>query len=233
MSTRLRGRNVEDMLIEKNSGWVAMWWFETPLPVPERSRDSLHNLLVMCQTVARVLAKHELLEPSTALLKGWTQPGADAPRILAQEPALEVPLVEHGGASGIVDACEHAMAGLEPKRGFLYPIYIHVVGRGAVFDGEGNRCEQPDVCWVEGTTLGHQLVYVRTQSDAWLPYTLRAEPQPDVSRRNAPRLEAAIQEIRAATGVEASFEEETPYAINNGYTLSNHTYDDGEIVETV
>lgn len=221
------------MLIEKDKGCVATWWFESVLPVPTLSRESLHEMLVMCQTVVEILAAHELLRPSKVVLSKWMKPGSDELKLIADEPHYELSLNPSSGSAEFIDACERALTELQSRRGFLYPNHIEITGTGVIFDAAGNRCEQADVCWVWGATLGHHIVYVKTQSDAWLPYTLRAEPQPEVWKHNAPRLEAALREMEAAFGVAPAYEPQTPCALVHEYTLSNHTYSDGEVVEVI
>jgi hypothetical protein len=107
------------------------------------------------------------------------------------------------------------------------------VGVGAIIDPTGSRRREPNVCSVWGTTLGYQIVSVTTYSDAWLPHTLQGQPQPEVWAQNANRLERALREMHAVFGVPPSYEPQTPFAIVHDYTVSNHTYDDGEVIEVV
>ena len=74
-------------------------------------------------------------------------------------------------------------------------------------------------------------VWARGGVDAWPPGTLRADPQPEVCRRNAPRLEAALREIREHLGFDALTDDDTPYSRKVGFHLENVRYANSEIVD--
>jgi hypothetical protein len=167
-------------------------------------------------------------------LTGWLRSDpADGTPVRVSEPNVSIPLPENTRASALLAACEDILDQFERKRGFLYPVSVDLSGKGIVFDANGTRREAPNVCWLAGATLQHHVIYVMTQSDAWLPYTLKAEPQPEVFKLNAPRLEAALHAIQQRLAVEPASESETRYAIINGFQLSNHKYADGEIAEVI
>jgi hypothetical protein len=89
------------------------------------------------------------------------------------------------------------------------------------------------VCWLSAATLHYHYLSIKTQSDAWLPCTLKAEPQLDIDNRNAPRLEAALQEVQARLGIEEEAGSESDYVRVNGYRLTNRTYADSEVMDVI
>lgn len=69
-----------------------------------------------------------------------------------------------------------------------------------------------------------------TYTDVWLPFDLRARPQPDVFARNAPRLAAALTGMAAAFGVETDPEDEDlRYATATPTGVANYLNDDGSV----
>ncbi|MEZ4462934.1 MAG: hypothetical protein R3F43_00075 [bacterium] len=60
-----------------------------------------------------------------------------------------------------------------------------------------------------------------TRADVWLPFTVNAQPQPEVAALNAPRLRAALEAIEVIVGNPA-FAEDSRFAKVDGYELRNH-----------
>ena len=121
---------------------------------------------------------------------------------------------------------------MEEKRSFLYPSKVEIHGKGIILGATGLEQELPEVIWIFGLTLVHHIVNVITQSDAWLPFTLLAELQPEVWKRNVPRLESALQEIQYLLGIVPEVERVTDYAVIEGFHLTNHTDADNNVILT-
>ena len=222
------------MIVDRDLGPVASWWFEDRRrPVYPNSRSELRRLLEMCQSATEVLEAHDLLRPVKVVLSGWLRSSSDSNALVrVEEPDVIVIMPKEVGARGLLTHCETTLDQLERKHSFLYPVDIDILGVGAVLTVKGTRCELPDVTWIWGKTLDSHIVDVRTQCDAWLPYTLFAEPQREVWQRNAPRLEAALQEIQNRLGIAPYVNEHSDYAIIDGFRLINHTDVDGEVLRT-
>ncbi|AFZ26463.1 hypothetical protein Cylst_4373 [Cylindrospermum stagnale PCC 7417] len=221
-----------NMIVDRNLGVVADWWFEDRcrLAFPT-SRSELQVLLKMCQSAAEVLEAHKLLKPSRVIFSGWLRAEPDENNLVrVEEPDITITILESTGSQELLTQCEKTLDQLEQQRSFLYPTDVKILGVGVVLDANGQEYELPDVSWLLGTTLDAHIVDVCTQSDAWLPYTLVAQPQIEVWKRNAPRLEAALQEIQARLNVKPYTNSCSDYALINGFSLENHTDADGEVL---
>ncbi len=222
------------MIFNREQGAVADWWFEDRRRlVSPTSRAELHQLLEMCQSAAIVLEEHDLLRPSKVIFAGWFRPNIDINAIVrVEEPDVTVAIPKEIDSRGLVAYCEKTLDKLDQKRSFLYPINLYILGVGVVLDADGQEREQPDVTWLWGKTMDAHIVNVCTQSDAWLPYTLLAQPQPEVWKLNAPRLEAALQEIQNRLGILPYINSHTDHAVMDGFRLNNHTDIDDEVLPT-
>ncbi|MBD2769159.1 hypothetical protein IC235_14805 [Hymenobacter sp. BT664] len=222
------------MIFNRKKGIVADWWFEDRRRlVSPTSRTELHQLLEMCQSAALVLEVHDLFRPSRVIFEGWLRPNPDTgDTVRVEEPDVTVAIPQEIGSRELVTYCEKALDKLEQQRSFLYPIDLYMMGAGVVLDADGQEQEQPDVTWLWGKTLDAHIVNVCTQSDAWLPYTLLAQPQPAVWKLNAPRLEAALQEIQNRLGILPYINSHSDHAVIDGFRLSNHTDCDDEVLPT-
>ena len=222
------------MIFDREQGVVADWWFEDRRRlVSPTSRAELHQLLEMCQSAALVLEEHDLLRPTKVVFAGWLRPNTDTvATVRVEEPDVAVPIPREIDSRGLIAHCEKILDELEQKRSFLYPTDLYILGAGVVLDADGQEREQPDVTWLWGKTLDAHIVDVCTQSDAWLPYTLLAQPQPEVWRLNAPRLEAALQEIQKRLGILPYINGDSDHAVIDGFHLKNHTDIDGEVLQT-
>jgi hypothetical protein len=211
---------------------IASWSFQDwERDASAADRQILDELLELCQKAAEVLEAQELLFPTTVHVSGWLRAlggktgyaKGEPDAILTFQPG-EVPARE------LAARCDALMRRAEAERGgFRYPRSLLVRGEGTILDAAGAKVRLPDVMWIECGTLDHHIITVGTQCDAWLPATLRAEPQPEVWRHNAPRLEAALRAIEARLGIEMRWDRVTRYAVNEGYHLVNHSDVDGEI----
>ncbi len=121
----------------------------------------------------------------------------------------------------------------ERQQVVVYPVILDVLGTGNVLDARGHRQEEPNVIWLTGTVLTHPRITVQTQSDAWLPYTLLAEPQQGVYVRNAPRLEAVLHEIEQRLGI-VPVSEWSSFSVPDGpYHLGNVMDNEGHVLPTL
>ena len=222
------------VIIERLNSPVAYWWFENENePIDRRTTPSdLRELLEMCQSVAEVLESYELLRPNMVILTDWIDPNSDNKYILNEEAAVAVPIPAQAGACQIVALCEETLSQLDATRkgSFLYPTTIDILGTGVVINSAGHKYEFPNVTWLSGTGGSRPAVDVNTQIDAWLPYTLLAEPQPEVCNYNRPRLEAALREIQSRLGIVPVTEEHNKYVLVNGLHLANYMDDDEPMV---
>ncbi len=212
------------MIIKNIRGPVGKWlYMDKKRRVTRKNRDDIHDFLAMIQGVAEILEAHELLFPTKVTLSHWItyQSQLDTTSPVEEESDAYVTISRNEGAQGIVSRCEETLRHREQARSVLYPRDIDVVGTGIVFDAYGQRQELPDVIWLTCYTLTHYAVEVVTQSDAWMPYTLRADPQEEVFLQNAPRLELALQEIARWLGVEPIIDTSN-YAVMEGYYLDNY-----------
>ena len=190
-------------------------------------------VLDWCTAAAAVLESHDLLRVERVDFTGWIGPDPEG-QTEARRSQTVVFLTRPGfRAAEFRTACEGELARLVKEvPGSRFSDSLYVFGSGTVFNAEGKKVHLPLVTWIHGSLLGGPYLQVRTQCDAFLPYTLLAEPQPEVYARNAPRLEAALREIEAVLGVPAEPEEVTRYAVADGLRLRNHHSGD-EIVDAV
>jgi len=221
------------MIVDKDIGAVADWWFEDRRSiVSPTSRSELHQLLKMCQSVAEVLEFYQLLKPYKVIFSGWLSSDSDNNSLVrVEEPDVTVTILNVPKTKSILTCCNETLDQLEKNRSFLYPIDVEILGTGIILDADGQECELPNVTWLLGKTLDAHIVDVCTQSDAWLPYNLKAEPQFAVGERNAPRLEAALQEIQKQLGFFPVTDSHSDYAVIQGFKLTNHTDIDGEVFQ--
>ncbi len=220
------------MIVDKHLGCVADWWFEDrrSLVIPD-SRIKLHQLLSMCQNVTEILENYQLLRPSQIFFSGWLQYNTEQDSLTkVQQPDRIITLVQKNNTHSLLADCEEILDQLETKQGFLYPIDVEISGVGIILDAHKQPQEFPDVTWLLGKTLDAHIVDVNTQSDAWLPYTLLAEPQTKVWEYNAPRLKSALEEITMKLGISPVTDSHTQYAIIEDFTLMNHTDANDQII---
>ncbi|HEY9804459.1 MAG TPA: hypothetical protein V6D25_29270 [Leptolyngbyaceae cyanobacterium] len=185
----------------------------------------------MCQNVTEVLENYRLLRPSQIVFSGWLQYDADIDSLTkVEKPDIIITLSQENNSSSLLASCEKIVEQLEIKQSFLYPSDIEISGTGIIFDAHKQPQEFPDVTWLLGKTLDAHIVDVNTQSDAWLPYTLLAEPQTKIWEYNAPRLKAALEEITMKLGVTPVTDSHSEYAVIEGFTLINHTDVNDDII---
>lgn len=223
------------MIIDKNVGTIADWWFEDRrhLVIP-KSHLELHQLFSMCQNVIEILEHYQLLYPSQILFSGWLQYNSEQDSFTrVQQPDIIINLNHGNYSNSFLTNCERIIDQLANKPHFLYPIDVEITGKGVILDAHKKPQEFPDVIWLLAKTLDAHIVDVNTQSDAWLPYSLLGEPQTKIWEYNAPRLQAALEEISIKLGVEPVTDSHSEYAIIEGLSLINHTDAYDQIIPVV
>lgn len=187
----------------------------------------------MCQLTAEVLEAYNLLRPTKINFSRWLRINPETGNgTLVDKSTVDIFIPKEIGTHGLLVLCEETLDRLEEKRSFLYPGKVEIHGKGIVLGATGLEQERSEVIWIFGLTLVHHIVNVITQSDAWLPFTLLAEPQPEVWKRNAPRLESTLQEIQYLLGIVPEVERVTDYAVIEGFHLTNHTDADNNVIPT-
>lgn len=206
---------------------IANWWFESAL-VPAVSVEEFSGLLAMCERCLSALARYQLLTPANITLSGvWThynELGEHSAPIKNDEVDIEFP---NDGSKTLTALLLPYVLSRQLEKGFVYPASFEVRGNGIVIDKFGSNVTVADVTSIEAQFFGGAVVDVSTRNYAWLPYTLSAEPQEEVYRYNAPRLENALKEIEIALGVKPSIDDHSGYCRINGYRLDNFGDEDG------
>ena len=218
------------MILNKNAGSIADWWFEGERKsVSKTNRFERNQLLNLCQLTIDILEAHELLQPSTVLFENWFSYDFKTKTVYrVEKPNLTITLSKKSGEESFLASCQDT---LDRLPGFLYPGNIKIFGTGIVLDAEGIKYELENVVWIWGTTGYGHTVDIITQSDVWLPCTLLGQPQPEVYRLNAPRLQKALQEIQKALGVEPIIDDVSDFAIiKDNFLLDNIVDIEGDVI---
>ncbi|MCX9193774.1 hypothetical protein C3Y87_20820 [Carbonactinospora thermoautotrophica] len=207
----------------RGSALVGWWMFELEDPVPA-GVEGVEYLLGRLSVAAAVLSEASFLVPSKLECRRWKAfklPVVALPLDGVVEPG---PLADQLGAF----AAEHGAPEAQPSK-------LRLSGPGRYFDASGEVHVDDRLCDLEITnyrTHGSILV-LSVYSDVWLPYDLTARPQPEVWRRNAPRLEAVLRQLEAAFGVEVEPGEPTKHAEILRYGLDNLRDVRDEVIDTL
>jgi hypothetical protein len=110
----------------------------------------------------------------------------------------------------------------------VYPLRVEISGSGVIVGTSGDSVLE-DVVWLHAITLDTFYITVGTQSDAWLPFSLKGEAQPDIYTLNAGRLEQALQQIQRETTFKLQEGVESHYSVISGFRLDNRRYEDGSL----
>jgi hypothetical protein len=113
---------------------------------------------------------------------------------------------------------------------FAYPTVIEISGSGHILTQAGPSVVE-DLVWMRSSTLDTLMLTVGTQSDAWLPFSLSGEAQPELYELNFDRLARALKEIKLKTGFSMEEGVESPYSVIKGFYLENVTYEDGSVAD--
>ena len=212
------------MILPNQTGTVAEWIFDDGL-VNHLNWPSLQGTLEVCQTMTSILMAHRLLVPNKVCLSQWMKAGerrvAESERV--EKPEIFVSVDPANYLAEIFTTCRSIIEGES-----VYPLRVEISGSGVIVGAAGDSVLD-DVVWLRAITLDTFYVTVGTQSDAWLPFSLNGEAQPDIYTLNAGRLEQALQEIQRQSGFELQEGVESDYSIITGFRLDNRRYADGSL----
>ncbi len=166
------------MIVDHDWGSVGGWDAMRPRPSPGLDQEAaLAEPIAFCEVALSVLIGEELLRPNFLQIEGWRERDSG---VEVERSPVASPLSFREGSSDIAGEVRELVAA-HGEGGRLLPSKILVDGDGVIVRPGGVEDEQPDVfrvwCEVAPTMLEIELT---TQSDAWLPYTLSGEPQPEV-----------------------------------------------------
>ncbi len=201
-------------------GWCV---FESETPVPGGA-EGVRYLLERLSAAAAVLNEASFLAPSKLECQRWRA---------FKLPAVTLPLdgvVEPGPLADQLRAFADAHGAPEAEL-----VEMRLSGPGRYFDAAGEVHVDDRLCDLEITNSGSygSTWIFNVYSDVWLPYDLTARPQPEVWRRNAPRLEAVLRQLEAVFGVEVEPGDPTKHAEVLRYGLDNLRDVDDEVIDTL
>ena len=153
------------MLLDKNAGSIADWWFEGKRKsVSRTNRFERNERLNFCQLTINILKAHQLLQPSTVLFESWfSYDYKTKTKYRVEKPDLTITLPKKSGKESFLATCQDI---LDRLPGFLYPGNINIFGTGIVLDAKGIEHELENVVWICGTTQYGHTIDIVTQSDA-------------------------------------------------------------------
>ncbi|MEU3513594.1 hypothetical protein ABZ733_38335 [Streptomyces longwoodensis] len=178
----------------------------------------LRELLTACEVLRRhrlivgiprmSVFVHEAGKKNSYLFRGEIQISATAsPAETAREAALRV---------------HDAMRPVE-----IGSVYAHIDGPGDVVLGDAYKSE-PGLFRLGSSALpGYVGVDLETRTDFWLPYDLKARPQPEVYAANAPRLSAALRDLSQALDSDTDPDDPTNFAKPDETGVENYFDRDG------
>lgn len=214
------------MMLSCDKGSVAEWLFEDSC-VQQLTWLFLERALTSCATVVSILSARKLLFPNTICLSQWMQAGEHE---VAQSKCIQKPDVNISvhPSKPLVDVFSLCRLMIDSES--VYPLKIKIFGSGIIVTNQGDSVVN-NLVWIRARTLDTFDISVATQSDAWLPFSLKGEPQHDIYRLNADRLADALQDIEQQTGFKVEEGLESYYSIIQGFHLDNVRYADGSIVD--
>lgn len=211
--------------VPRSLGPVGRWTIGFSPVDPFDAVRAFDELAEVTEKVMLALAAEHLLDAADLVFSRWYDDSISSlvpDQIEGQIPLSRVPI------DSFASTLRAFVSARAPTH--VYPMAFTVSGRGTVLLPSGARMACDDLIWLAGTlsTAGNQLS-LGTQHDAWLSHTLLGEPQPELHRLNAPRLERALKAAEGATGEWWDTEEHTKLAVMNPYGISNFTTDTGAI----
>ncbi|WNE97492.1 hypothetical protein PS467_20230 [Streptomyces luomodiensis] len=179
----------------------------------------LEPALMTAARMSAVLREHGLLE-ADVLEWMWFVHGVGGIGVLTRLPVM-----------GRFDAAELARR-IRRSRPVGYPDAqvgpIAVTGKGTWFDAEGGERRERDLVVLTVDPDDHALTAdVEVFHDIWGRYDFRGVPHPDVQRRNAPRLAAALRALDSLLGTPARPGEPTYFGCAEGYGIAEPDEIDG------
>jgi hypothetical protein len=184
------------------------WWWEfddAAAPVLDASLSTLAHCV-------DVLAEHDLLHPHR-LEYGWYVPGSGGFGVsttLALTTALSDPALPERILS---------------TRPVGFPTAevadIRVVGAGTWLDAQGMPHRETGLVDIEVTPDPDSFaIELTVHHDVWMFYDFSGRPHPEIQKRNAPRLAAAVHALDSRLGVQAVTGEPTYFGAADGFTIA-------------
>lgn len=209
------------LIVHSAHGSVASWRLEGEQNRHPIARVALDTLVGLLADVAAILEAHRLLVPREVV---FTRKSPTA-RVPPRKPLAST--------NTLIPGCQELLDDLEREDRLREVGDIMIVGTGTIFDQDGRSSEALDVAWLDAWIFRHPIIHIRTQSDAWLPFDLHGNPQPETAARNAPRLAQALRAIKATVPLTFSFDELSDFALNDGFKLRNREALDGSPLDVI
>ncbi|MCX4865413.1 hypothetical protein OHU11_19880 [Streptomyces sp. NBC_00257] len=193
----------------------ASWEWE----LNEFASPGLDSALMAAAQISELLCQHHLLDPN-ALEWMWAVYGFGGVGVITKLPVTgkldEVELaqrIEQSRPSGFPDAKVGA---------------ITISGRGAWFDAEGEQRHEADLVTLTVSPDEHHLsAEVAVFHDIWGYFNFKGVPHPEIQRRNAPRLAAALRALESLLGATARPGDPTYFGCAEGYGIEMPDMIDG------
>ncbi|MEY2497293.1 MAG: hypothetical protein QOD12_849 [Verrucomicrobiota bacterium] len=214
------------MILQRDNGPVAEWAFENS-PIHRLRWATLEHSLRLCEKIVSILHTHKILYPDTVRLSQWIRAG-DHGVAQGERVSRTDTLISLSSSDSFQEVFSSSRFIVEKEE--VYPVLIDISGSGVLVTEQGDTMVE-DLAWIRATTLDILTITVATQCDAWLPFTLKGEPQPDIYRLNADRLATALQAIQRQTGLKLEEGATSTHAIMKGFRLENLRYADGSIAD--
>jgi hypothetical protein len=222
------------MVIDLKYGQIASWWFEQTksINLKGNEREELLPLLNAVQIAVDILYENRLLDVEDISFEDWVKFEREKEEIIhVSEPSLEVQLDYQNLKGTLKDFMICNLDNLFQGRFFLYPLEIKITGSGIILGEKEESSIQKNVTWIHAVSFGVHVIDVCTQCDAWMEFDLFGNPQPGISKTNAPRLQKALTEIMRKFDSYSLIEENTDFAIVQGFRVCNKVDVDGEIIQ--
>ncbi|GGO89368.1 hypothetical protein GCM10012280_32340 [Wenjunlia tyrosinilytica] len=169
----------------------------------------LASALAVAARMAEVLAKHSLLVPST-IEYGWYIPGGGGIGITTTL-CLSTQLGDPELVDGVLQSRPVGFQTAEVDD-------IRVLGSGLWVDADGQQHRESGLLELEVSPVPIGLTAeVAVFHDIWTWYDFSGRPHPEVQRRNAPRLAAALRALDSLLGTKAEPGEPTYFGAAEGY----------------
>src|SRR4051794_19172682 len=216
------------MIVPRDKGPVGEWTFENG-PISNLNWSTLEECLSWCSEVASIFSSHRLLFPKAVQLSQWMR--ASGSKVAESERVgkgvIKLLVDPSKGFKDVISRCREIIYAES-----VYPLKVEIFGSGVIVNDSAEEIVD-DLIWIRATTLDILRLSIMTQSDVWLPYSLRAEPQYDIFVQNSDRLVSALEEVRRHTGFELEEGVQTHYSVVNGFHLENVRYADGSVVDLI